>query len=43
MATSDAQAAAAKLLADEGDEAAQFVYGYCFWWGDGVEIDEMQV
>jgi hypothetical protein len=39
MATLAARATAAKLLADEGDAAVQFVYGVCLPEGDGVDID----
>jgi TPR repeat protein len=41
MATRAAPAAA-KLLADERDTTAQFVFGMCLLEGNGVDVDEMQ-
>jgi hypothetical protein len=42
MATSAARAAVPKLMADEGDSAAQFAYGECLQRGIGIVIDEIQ-
>jgi hypothetical protein len=41
MATRAARAVVAKLLANEGDAAAQFVYGKCLERGNDVDVDEM--
>jgi hypothetical protein len=42
MLTRAARAAALKLLADEGNAAAQFGFGLCLMEGDGVNVDDMQ-
>jgi TPR repeat protein len=42
MGTPAPRAAAAKLLADEGDAAGQFVYGTYVQRGRGVDVDETE-